>query len=617
MSTLADDDPLLRRTIAGKYVITSFIGDGAMGAIYRARHVALDTSVAVKVVKTQAPIAAFAERFRREAQAASRLDHPNSVRVIDYGEEPDGLLYLVMELLDGRELRDVIEDEQPLSPARVVSIMSQALAAIAVAHDQGVVHRDLKPENIMILRRADDDGAAIDVVKVCDFGIAKLQYEERAERRRLTTQGEVIGTPEFMSPEQARGEELDARSDLYSMGVILFEMLTGRPPFESDTTLGLALKHVTDTPPAPSSVQPTIDPELERVCLKALAKRREDRHQTAREMRLELRAAIDATGESVSLRAAAPFGPRATPAGVSLPATTLKTGHHAETLTEAVVGAHPPSDRRRRGVYVSVGAVLIAGLAGVMFARVARERVTATPPSVSVTPATALESAPTIESPLATAPAPSEPRSTAPSEPASTAPAPTSTAPAPTSTAPAPTSTAAKAIAHPTAPHAEGTATSPSAPAATTSAPEPAPTPTPVVVAVPATSPPAATPTVAPASVAAPAPPFDPAGARAVIASAAATNGVSGSSVRSSLNVDAISRCYRDALKAKGAPASGTATLQLSIDDGGRVTSASLKGAEFLPGLRGCVEGVARLARIKGVDTGDAVATVALSFTAK
>jgi serine/threonine protein kinase len=292
------DPALIGRTIAGKYTIESYIGAGAMGAVYKARQAALDKVLAIKVLHRELTNdESFTARFKREAKAASRLDHPNSMRVVDFGSEPDGLLYIAMEHLDGRDLLQVIVEDWPLSGQRIATILAQALAALAVAHDMGVVHRDLKPENIMILRGVNDEGLPADVVKVCDFGIAKITQHRMAGNTDaggpLTAQGLVVGTPEYMSPEQGRGESLDLRSDLYSMGVILYQLLTGRVPFEAESALGIVFKHVTEEPVPPSSINPTIDRRLEAICLKAMRKRREDRQQSAREMRAELKTMSD------------------------------------------------------------------------------------------------------------------------------------------------------------------------------------------------------------------------------------------------------------------------------------------------------------------------------------
>src|SRR6185436_17734601 len=237
---------LIGRTLASKYFIESLVGCGGMGTVYRARQLSLDKWVAVKVLhRDMACEPKFVARFEREALSSSRLDHPNSLRVLDFGEDA-GLLYLVVEYVEAEDLLAVMNREWPLSDVRVVHILSQVLAALAVAHDDGIVHRDLKPENILVLAGADDDGLPVDVVKVCDFGIAKMAARSRdsnAFEPRLTVDGLAIGTPDYMSPEQARGEPVDGRSDLYSVGVVLYHLLAGRTPFTGDSALGVALQH--------------------------------------------------------------------------------------------------------------------------------------------------------------------------------------------------------------------------------------------------------------------------------------------------------------------------------------------------------------------------------------
>lgn len=294
------DPSLIGRRVAGKFVIEQFLGGGSMGAVYRARDDSLDRKVALKVMhRAMAVDPSFVSRFHREARAASRLEHPSSVRVIEFGEEPDGLLYMAMEYLEGRELYKVILEDWPLSEERIADVVMKALAAIAVAHDMGVIHRDLKPENIMILDRKDDEGH--DIVKVCDFGIAKITEKDesapdaapKTAGAKLTTAGVLVGTPEYMSPEQARGEKLDSRSDLYSMGIILYQLLTGRPPFLAETPLAVVLKHISETPEPPRTIYPGVHVGLEAVCMRALAKAKEERFQTARDMRAALKAAIE------------------------------------------------------------------------------------------------------------------------------------------------------------------------------------------------------------------------------------------------------------------------------------------------------------------------------------
>ncbi|HEY3818038.1 MAG TPA: serine/threonine-protein kinase [Polyangiaceae bacterium] len=289
-------DAPLGRTIAGKFLIASYLGGGAVGAVYKARQLALDKDVAIKLLHGEhARDAMFAARFEREAKAASKLDHPNSMRVLDFGVEPDGLAYIAMEYLDGRDLHGVLVDEGPLPPERVADIVSQALAAVGAADAMGIVHRDLKPENIMVLRGTDDEGRPRDIVKVCDFGIAMFVEDRGAPVTggvKLTQHGIVVGTPEYMSPEQCRGEPLDVRSDLYSMGVILYQLLAGCVPFEAETALGIVLKQLNDDPVPPRVHQPLADERLEAICLKAMKKKREQRYRTAREMRADLRPVV-------------------------------------------------------------------------------------------------------------------------------------------------------------------------------------------------------------------------------------------------------------------------------------------------------------------------------------
>lgn len=286
-----DTDAMLGRLIAGKFEIVELLGSGAMGAVYRAEQVALDKHVALKILHPSLrQDATFVRRFHREAKAAAALEHPNSVSILDFGEEPDGLLYIAMEYLDGRDLFQLIQEEWPLSKERIVALMRQVCGAVARAHDTGVVHRDLKPENIMVISRVGDDGEFEEVVKVCDFGIAHLQ---KSPEVTAAGTGLLVGTPEYMAPEVARGEEPDGRSDLYALGVVLYQILTKRLPFEGGDPLRVAMLHVQQEPLPPHQLVSDVDSFLEDVALIAMAKSPDRRFATARQMRGALRAALE------------------------------------------------------------------------------------------------------------------------------------------------------------------------------------------------------------------------------------------------------------------------------------------------------------------------------------
>jgi serine/threonine protein kinase len=279
-------DPLIGHTLDDKYRLEERLGAGGMGTVYRARHLLIDREVAVKVLNQRfVEDDAARTRFRREAKAAGRLQHSNAVTVTDFGQTNDGYVYLVMELLVGRTLRDMLAKEAPLDSARAVSLMLQVADAVGAAHEAGIIHRDLKPANIFIVQRAEVPA----VVKVLDFGIAKLAAESLDEDDpTITMLGAMIGTPRYMSPEQCDGIELTPAADVYSLGVILYEMLTGTVPFNGSTPLAIALRHTAELPRPPREFVSAIPEDLERVNLHALEKRPEDRPRDASEFRREL-----------------------------------------------------------------------------------------------------------------------------------------------------------------------------------------------------------------------------------------------------------------------------------------------------------------------------------------
>jgi beta-lactam-binding protein with PASTA domain/tRNA A-37 threonylcarbamoyl transferase component Bud32 len=264
------------RVFSARYELTHQIARGGMAQVYRARDQQLDRPVALKVLFPELSVdRAFVERFRREAQAAANLSHPNIVPVYDWGED-DGSYFIVMEFIDGRPLSAVLRDSDPLTPSQIALIGANVAAALAFAHRHGVIHRDVKPGNVLITQ----DGN----VKVTDFGIARAVNTEES----LTQTGAVMGTAAYFSPEQAEGHGVDSRSDIYSLGVVLYEMSAGKPPFTGDSPVAVASKHVRETPVLPSVVNPAMPASLEAVVMKAMAKNPDDRYSSAEEFRADL-----------------------------------------------------------------------------------------------------------------------------------------------------------------------------------------------------------------------------------------------------------------------------------------------------------------------------------------
>jgi serine/threonine-protein kinase len=301
--------------LAGRYQVGALIGRGGMADVHRGTDTRLGRAVAIKLLKPSlASDPAFRRRFRQEAQSAARMAHPTIVRVFDAGEEtmtdPSGrevqVPFIVMEMIDGRLLRDIIK-EGPLQADEAIRITNGILTALEYSHRAGVVHRDIKPGNVMITRSGQ--------VKVMDFGIARAISDSSATVAQTTA---ILGTAGYFSPEQAKGETVDARTDLYSLGVVLFEMLTGRPPFRGDTAVSVAYQHVSETPVKPSTINPSVTPALDSVVMHALAKDRFDRYQSAAEFRVDLDVA--ATGKvpahkERNLAQEAIFGPPPSPVG--------------------------------------------------------------------------------------------------------------------------------------------------------------------------------------------------------------------------------------------------------------------------------------------------------------
>jgi serine/threonine-protein kinase len=290
-------DRLVGQTLEGRYHIDRKLGEGGMGVVFAARHAVIERPLAIKVLKREVMRdTATIKRFVQEAKAASRIGHPNIVDVTDFGTTTDGLTYQVMEFVDGVTLGQALRKDGPFRASRAIRIAGQLARALGAAHTKGIVHRDLKPENIFLIDR---DGRK-DFVKIVDFGIAKVipvGGAPVAEGPRLTRAGAVFGTPEYMAPEQAAGRgDTDGRVDVYALGIILYEMLTGRVPHRGDTTVRTLAMQMLDPIEPPSKVRPDagIVPELEAVVMKALAKKREQRYATMADLLADLEAAAGA-----------------------------------------------------------------------------------------------------------------------------------------------------------------------------------------------------------------------------------------------------------------------------------------------------------------------------------
>jgi beta-lactam-binding protein with PASTA domain/tRNA A-37 threonylcarbamoyl transferase component Bud32 len=347
------------RLLGGRYELDGVVGRGGMAEVYRARDIRLDRVVAVKTLREDlARDQTFQARFRREAQSAASLNHPSVVAVYDTGEDSSSsshIPYIVMEYVDGHTLRDLLRDDRRLLPERALEITDGVLRALDYSHSHGIVHRDIKPGNVMLTRGGQ--------VKVMDFGIARAVSDAQAT---MTQTAQVIGTAQYLSPEQARGERVDARSDLYSTGCLLYELLTGRPPFLGDSPVAIAYQHVRENPIPPSHLDPEVPQWADAIVLRAMAKDPRDRYQSAAQMRADIQRAL--SGMPVA-------GPRTATYGATQrmgPATAM-----AATPTHAIPGyqygspedGYPPGGRKRRrrtALWWALGVLLVLAVVGVV-----------------------------------------------------------------------------------------------------------------------------------------------------------------------------------------------------------------------------------------------------------
>jgi eukaryotic-like serine/threonine-protein kinase len=349
-------DPFIGLTIDRRYYIEARIGEGGMGVVYRATHVVLKKSLAIKVMRgEQANDPEIVQRFVQEARASSAIGHPNIVNISDFGTTPDGAVYFAMEYLHGQTLGQAMAGGV-LARERAFSIFVQIASALEAAHDAGIIHRDLKPDNIFLTVEAEHR----DFVKLLDFGIAKVKNAAA----KITRTGMVFGTPHYMSPEQAAGQSVDHRSDIYSLGVIMFQVFAGQLPFDAESYMGVMTKHMFEPSPRPSSVSLELRGPIEDILLKVLQKKPEQRYQTMRELRDDLERAqsglpplasarertqaalLDASGTAPSLPQVAP------------PAPLLA----ARTLDSIAI----PKQRRSLWLWLLAGALLL-GLGAVSF----------------------------------------------------------------------------------------------------------------------------------------------------------------------------------------------------------------------------------------------------------
>lgn len=639
--------------VAGKYRIQHHLGGGGMGAVYKARQVALDKEVALKVMHAElSSDATFAARFNREARAASRLAHPNSIAVMDFGAETDGRLYLVMEFVDGKDLEAMLVANGALPVARIVSILSQVLAALSVAHDLGIVHRDLKPENILILDGFDDEGHDIDVVKVCDFGIASMANEGRISSTttppdsgmefesafrhltgppssqispkvinapKLTQVGAIMGTPAYMSPEQCLGELTDARSDIYALGVILYQCLTGRLPFETTDVAVMMNHHILTAPVAPINLMPAVDSLLSALCMRALAKEPELRFASARQFRSELRRALitagrntlapPPSGESGMVRPGSPPVPGFLTDTPLERATRESTARGVTTAADARMpreNVRSTGDKRSRVMVMgAVFGLVVLTSSAVMVAK----RMHASNANVENRGAGQIATLTNRTGDLPSAASTSQLPSSARSQGITSEPS--------GPQAPGPRSANSGSFGIPLAPigtqvrkdlaHSEdapvASVETPLAVATVSAPPVVAETATPVAV----TAAPVASAPAAPIA-------YEKAHVRL---SVGATDGLKRSEVQAFVARIGVDTCYQTSLRTLGRSEGGSGTAHLVVDENGVVQSAAVTLPGYLQSARNCIAGQFQGQRLPhGPDTGDGSVDVLLAFIA-
>jgi len=357
-----EPDPAIGYLLAGEYRIERLLGEGGMGRVYQARQNKDAREVAVKVLTNTLAVNRASERFLREARSTASIDHPNILEIYDFGQTPDGVVYIVMEYLRGEDLADMLARETRLPWQRAMRVVSQVCAALGAAHDEGIIHRDVKPENIFRTRKARN----VDFIKVLDFGIAKLVRPQPTDQR-LTRTGSVFGTPAYMSPEQARGRPIDHRTDIYAVGVILYELIAGRVPYDGSEFLEIAMQHLHKPVVGPSSVMPpgSLPPAVDQIVVRAMAKDPEQRFASMGAFAEAVQAVLmgDAGG-TVLTTGPVPVVKGATLLADDLPAVnrrrTIVSGT-AEVATAEFSSPRLKSETKRAPAWIAVVAVVALG----------------------------------------------------------------------------------------------------------------------------------------------------------------------------------------------------------------------------------------------------------------
>lgn len=357
---------LVGQTLNGRYLVEQKIGEGGFGAVYRARQTQMGRIVALKVLHPKmAKDPQIVGRFKREAQASSLLRAPHTVQVYDFDQTPEGVMYLAMELLQGKSLHSLLYEGGPFDPVRTARVLAGIAVSLQEAHTQGIVHRDIKPENIYLEPRPEAE-----FVKVLDFGIAKIVSGESGLHSgpALTAAGQTLGTLEYMSPEQLMGAQLDGRSDLYAVGILGYEILTGKLPFEGRTPAEMITGHLKTIPAAPSTRNPASSPLLDSILLKLLEKKRENRYKDADELRADLKRVID--GETQVVKPIAAPLPAAQPTGKGEPSGPVQTIPLAQPdprqaqIQPGPTGVHPVGKSKGNPLLIGVVLLLVLAIVG-------------------------------------------------------------------------------------------------------------------------------------------------------------------------------------------------------------------------------------------------------------